>query len=170
VVPDVPEREDGPPREVAIENAWRKATAVAAAHPDGLVLGVDTVVSVDGRIYGKPVDREHARATLHALAGRRHAVIGGVCLIERGRAVTAASTTLVTFRTLDEHLVESYLATDEWRDRAGAYAIQGRGAVLVAGIDGDYLNVVGLPVGTLLDLAPPLLADLRRPRAKIGDL
>jgi nucleoside triphosphate pyrophosphatase len=159
-VPDVEELETGPPHEVALENAYRKASAVAsaAAGGDGPVLGVDTVVALGARMYGKPADPADARATLTALAGRRHAVVSGMCLIEDGRTRSAAARTLVEFRALSEPLIDWYLASDEWRDRAGGYAIQGRGAALVAAIDGDYLNVVGLPVATLLELAPGLLA------------
>ncbi len=158
-VPDgVTELEEGPPNEVAVENAFRKATAVAAARPDALVLGVDTVVAIGARMYGKPADAAQARRTLEALGGRKHAVIGGVCLIEDSRSRTAVATTLVDFRALDREIIDWYVASEEWRDRAGGYAIQGRGAALVAGIDGDYLNVVGLPVPTLLELMPALLS------------
>ena len=159
-VPDVEELEAGPPHEVALENAYRKASAIATAGSDGggPVLGVDTVVALGARMYGKPSDPDDARATLRALAGRRHAVVSGVCLIEDGRSRTAAARTLVEFRSLSEALIDWYLASGEWRERAGAYAIQGRGAALVAGIEGDFLNVVGLPVTTLLDLAPGLLS------------
>jgi septum formation protein len=156
--PDVEELEDGPPHEVALENAFRKASAVARRGADRPVLGVDTVVSLGARLYGKPEDAEQARATLSALAGRRHAVISGVCLIDDGRSRSAAAQTWVQFRGLDERLIDWYLASGEWRERAGGYAIQGRGAALVAGIEGDFLNVVGLPVATLLELAPGLLA------------
>jgi septum formation protein len=157
-VPGIDEVEDGPPHEVALENAYRKAAAVAGEGSGGLVLGVDTVVSLGARMYGKPADPGEARATLSALAGRRHAVISGICLIdEDGRSRTAAAQTLVEFRALPEPLVEWYVASGEWRERAGGYAIQGRGAALVAAIEGDYSNVVGLPVATLLELAPELL-------------
>jgi septum formation protein len=154
---DAEELSDGPPHEVAIENAFRKAAAVASRYPEDLVLGVDTIVVLGSRIYGKPADRQEAGAVLRALAGRRHAVISGVCVIEDGRQRTAAATTTVTFRSFDEPLLDWYLDSCEWRGRAGGYAIQGRGAVLVAGIDGDYLNVVGLPVVTLLELIPGLV-------------
>ncbi|HUA50354.1 MAG TPA: Maf family protein [Solirubrobacteraceae bacterium] len=155
-VPDVEELEAGPPHEVALENAYRKASAIAAG-AGGLVVGVDTVVSLGARLYGKPSDAAEARATLNALSGRRHAVISGVCLIEGGRVRSAAAQTGVQFRVLDERLIDWYLASGEWRERAGGYAIQGRGAALVAGIEGDFLNVVGLPVATLLELEPALL-------------
>jgi nucleoside triphosphate pyrophosphatase len=145
-----------------LENASRKAAAVSAERSgdDRAVLGVDTVVSVGPRIYDKPQDPAQARATLVALSGRAHTVISGVCLIHRGRARTASTQTMVEFRELRETLIEWYLAGGEWRDRAGGYAIQGRGAALVRRVAGDYLNVVGLPLVTLLDLAPWLLEDL----------
>jgi septum formation protein len=156
-VPDVEELESGPPHEIAIENAYRKAAAVASQNPGALVLGVDTIVSLGAQIYGKPENEEQARETLRALSGRRHAVISGVCLLQAGDPRTAAATTAVEFRALDPRLIDWYVASGEWRERAGGYAIQGRGAALVASIDGDYLNVVGLPVATLLELAPTLL-------------
>jgi septum formation protein len=118
---------------------------------------VDTVVSLGGRLYGKPAERVQARRTLEALGSRTHAVVSGVCLIDAGRSRTAAATTLVEFRALDDALIDWYLDSGEWRERAGGYAIQGRGAALVAGIKGDFFNVVGLPVATLLTLAPRLL-------------
>ena len=158
-VSDIEELVEGPPGEVAAENAYRKAAAAATTAGARLVLGVDTIVTLGGRIYGKPVDAEDARKTLRALGGRSHAVMSGLCLIEpdRGRVRTAVSTTIVAFRALDERLIDWYVATGEWTGRAGGYAIQGQGASLVRSIDGDYLNVVGLPVATLLELAPELL-------------
>ena len=156
-VPDVVELEEGPPHEVALENAYRKAAAIAGDGSDGPVLGVDTVVALGARLYGKPADAEQARATLIALSGRRHAVVSGICLIADGNPRSAAAQTGVQFRALDERLIDWYLASGEWRERAGGYAIQGRGAALVTGIEGDYLNVVGLPLATLIDLEPTLL-------------
>ena len=158
-VSGVEELEAGPPHEVVLENAYRKAAAVAARpeHADAHVLGVDTIVALGPRIYGKPDDAAAARATLSALSGRRHTVLSGVCLIGDGRERTAVSTTMVEFRAIDPPLLDWYLAQGEWRERAGGYAIQGRGAALVAAIEGDYSNVVGLPVTVLLELAPGLL-------------
>jgi nucleoside triphosphate pyrophosphatase len=159
-VPDVEELEVGPPPEVALENAYRKAAAIADldGNADALILAVDTVVSIGARMWGKPGDADEARETLRALAGRTHAVISGVCLLQDGRQRAAAATTLVEFRALDDALIEWYVRTGEWRERAGGYAIQGHGAALVNRIDGDYTNVVGLPVPTLLELHPRLLA------------
>jgi nucleoside triphosphate pyrophosphatase len=158
-VPDVEELAAGPPHEVALENAFRKASAVAARVPGELILGVDTLVSLGARLYGKPVDEAEARTMLSALSGRRHTVVSGICLIADGAARTAAAGTAVEFRALDGSLIDWYMASGEWRERAGAYAIQGRGAALVAGIEGDFLNVVGLPLTTLLELAPGLLGE-----------
>ena len=161
VTPEVEELEAGPPHEIAIENAYRKAAVVAGDARDALVLGVDTIVCIGARIYGKPADGDEARATLGALAGRRHTVISGICLVQDGTPRTAAASTLVEIRALDDAMIDWYVAGGEWRERAGGYAIQGRGAALVAGIEGDYLNVVGLPVATLLELAPDLLPGIR---------
>jgi septum formation protein len=157
VEPVVEELEAGPPEEVAIENAYRKAAAVSKNAAGATVLGVDTIVAIGTRVYGKPRDVEQARETLRALSGERHAVISGVCLIEHGRPRTALARTLVEVRALSDELIDWYVETGEWYDRAGGYAIQGRGAALVSAIEGDYLNVVGLPVTTLLELAPGLL-------------
>jgi septum formation protein len=154
VVPDVEELEDGDPRELVLENALRKARAV----PGAVVLGVDTTVVVDGRSYGKPVDKEEAEQTLQLLSGRTHEVSSGVALIQGGTELTTTATTKVTFRDLPQPLLRWYLDSDEWQDRAGGYAIQGRGAALVERIEGDFWNVVGLPVPALLELAPHLLA------------
>jgi septum formation protein len=161
-VPDVEELSAGPPEEVVLENAYRKASATGAGLPastraERVVLGVDTVVALGGRVYGKPVDRADAEATLRILAGRTHRVLSGVCVIEGERVRTAAALTEVRFQPLDERILAWYLDSEEWRERAGGYAIQGRGAALVAGIDGDYFNVVGLPVGTLQELLPQLI-------------
>jgi septum formation protein len=153
---DVEEYAAGEPRAVAELNSLRKAQAVA--RPGAIVLGVDTVVALDDAVYGKPADPASARATLRALSGREHTVHSGVCLIAGARERTAVASTQVQFRVLDAALIDWYVAAQEWRERAGGYAIQGRGAALVARIEGDYSNVVGLPVATLLSLAPDLLS------------
>ncbi|MEA2290769.1 MAG: nucleoside triphosphate pyrophosphatase [Solirubrobacteraceae bacterium] len=156
-VPDVVEEDAGSPRAVAGENALRKVVA-AGGRPGEVVLGVDTLVATELEIWGKPPNEEAARETLRRLAGRTHEVVSGVAVLRPGGEVQAATAvTRVTFRALDDAAIEWYLATGEWRERAGGYAIQGRGAALVARIDGDYLNVVGLPVATLIDLYPELL-------------
>jgi septum formation protein len=155
-VPDVEELTDGDPETVAVANAERKARAVATPTNEP-VLGVDTVVVLDGVVHGKPGDAEQARAMLTRLGGRDHSVVSGIAVAEDGVVRTAAATTRVRFRALSAATVDWYVATGEWRERAGGYAIQGRGAALVAEIEGDYLNVVGLPVAALLELLPEIL-------------
>jgi septum formation protein len=154
---DVAELEVGAAEEVALANARAKALAVPA-QPGEVVLGVDTLVATEAGIWGKPADEAAARVTLQHLAGRSHRVVSAVALAEDGGAIRSTlDTTVVTFRALDEAAVDWYLASGEWRGRAGGYAVQGRGGALVRRIEGDYLNVVGLPVGALLDLWPDLL-------------
>lgn len=153
---NVEEIEQGDPAEVATENALLKARA-ARLHVEETVLAVDTLVALAGRIYGKPVDRDAARDTLRALSGATHTVFSGLVLLRDGREQSAVACTEVSFRELGEETIEWYLAKDEWRGRAGGYAIQGAGAALVREIRGDYENVVGLPLATLLDLLPELL-------------
>jgi septum formation protein len=152
---DVEELEEGVPEEIAVENARRKAEAVSSGTE--LAVGVDTVVSLGDRLYGKPSSTDEARSTLTALSGQTHDVISGLCVIGNGSLRAASACTSVQFRVLGDALIDWYLATGEWRDRAGAYAIQGRGAALVERIEGDYFNVVGLPVALLLELEPGLL-------------
>lgn len=159
---DVAEEDEGAPRVVASENALRKALAVAdAAGPDAdeLVLGCDTLVATELKIWGKPPNEAAARETLRRLSGRTHEVVSGLALVQRGDVRAATEITQVTFRALDERTIDWYVGTGEWDGRAGGYAIQGRGAVLIKRIEGDYLNVVGLPVAALLELQPQLLRD-----------
>ena len=137
--------------------ALRKARAVAAARRTGLIVAADTIVVIDGRALGKPADRAEARSMLQTLRGRTHEVISGLALICGQEQRSAIARTAVSFRELDEAMLRWYLATGEWRGRAGAYAIQGAGAALVRALEGDYENVVGLPVAALLDLCPQLL-------------
>ncbi len=134
------------PVELVREHARRKARSVEGE----LVLGVDTAVVLDGRVYGKPADETEAQAMLEALGGRTHEVVSGICLIGPGFEAVDHAVTRVTFRPLGARDVTAYLATGEWDTRAGAYAIQGRGAALVERIEGDYLNVVGLPTSLLV--------------------
>jgi septum formation protein len=157
---DVVEEDEGVPAAVASENALRKAVA-AEGRPDEIVLGVDTVVATGLEIWGKPPAEEAARDTLRQLSGRTHEVVSGVALrCDDGTVLATTAVTRVTFRALDDGMIDWYVATGEWRERAGGYAIQGRGALLVTRIDGDYLNVVGLPVAALLDLWPELVEHM----------
>ena len=136
----------GDPRHVVVENARRKARAIEG----DLVLGCDTEVILDGQVFGKPADEAQARIFLQRLSGRTHEVYGGLVLRRGGEEQTGVSVTKVRFRALEAAEIDAYLATGEWRDRAGGYAIQGIGAALVDGIEGDFWNVVGLPVPELV--------------------
>lgn len=170
-VAGVDELDAGDPVEVAETNALRKAQAVYGFRPPvvasadlrttSLVLGVDTVVAVDDRIYGKPADAGQAHAMLQDLQGRTHTVVSGLALVRDGVPTVLHASTEVTFRALEPGVLRWYVGTGEWEGRAGGYAIQGRGAALVSSITGDYLNVVGLPVAALLDAAPDLLRAAR---------
>jgi septum formation protein len=148
VIPaNVREETEGEPAAMAELNARRKALAI----PGDLVLGADTVVALDGTIYGKPADAAQAREYLRALNGRTHEVVGAIALARGGQVVaTAVEITAVTFRRRTDDELEVYVATGEWVGRAGGYAIQEEGgSFMVARIEGDYLNVVGLPLDRL---------------------
>ncbi len=162
VVPPGYEEHDAPgadPVALVREHALGKARSVA--QPNRWTLGVDTTVSLDDRLYGKAAGREDAERMLNELSGRVHTVVSGVCLLGPGVERVEDARTAVSFRSLDDSEIASYLASGEWEGRAGSYAIQGLGGRLVESIDGDYLNVVGLPgallVTLLLEHAPELL-------------
>jgi septum formation protein len=146
--------EGGPAHEVARRNAIAKAKDARARGARGLLLGADTIVVIDGRALGKPRDDAEAREMLALLADRTHLVVTGVALGEGdGELLSDVETTEVTFRPLAAREIDAYVRTGEPSDKAGAYGIQGLGALLVRSIRGDYTNVVGLPVASLLDLA-----------------
>jgi septum formation protein len=138
------------PGENAPEYAGRvareKAQAVAARHPNAAVLGADTIVVVDGRVLGKPVDDADARRMLRALSGRAHDVLTAVALIADGDILTELARTTVWMRPLSDQEINAYVSSGEPRDKAGAYAIQGLASRFVTRIDGEYANVVGLPI------------------------
>lgn len=140
------------PLRLAAELAQRKARAVASLHPERAVLGVDTVVAVGSHVLGKPRDEAENRAFLEQLSGGTHRVITGVCLLAGGQTYRATEQTQVTFRPLTPAEMAFYAATGEGLDKAGGYGIQGQGAGLVARIEGDYSNVVGLPLTRTLGL------------------
>jgi septum formation protein len=149
---------EGDPQAVATANAAAKARAVAAQlGPGAFVLGADTVVAVDGEIFGKPGDAEHAAAMLRRLQGRSHEVWSAIAVAAGGGLQSAAARTTVHFAPADEATIAWYVGTGEWRERAGAYAIQGKGALLVDRIDGDYFNVVGLPITALRERLPEIV-------------
>jgi septum formation protein len=153
VVPGVEELVGDDPRSTVVENALRKARAVEGDP----VLAADTEVVLGGEVFGKAADEAEARAFLERLSGRVHEVWGGLALRLDGEERTAHAVTRVRFRVLEPADVDWYLGTGEWRERAGAYAIQGKGASLVEAIEGDFWNVVGLPLAELVRLAPGLV-------------
>ena len=128
----------------------RKARAVQnLADPEDLIISADTVVCVDGRRLGKPSDEDEARAMLRLLSGRAHTVVSGLCLLQGPRCETGAVTTTLHFRSLSDREIDAYIATGEPMDKAGAYGIQGLASIFVDKLDGDYYNVMGLPLCTL---------------------
>jgi septum formation protein len=155
VVAPTYEEEDQPgasPHELVRAHAAGKARSAAGGAGDRPVLGVDTAVVLDGVVYGKPSGPEEASETLGALAGRTHEVLSGLCLSTPGWEELADDVTRVMFRPLTPRDIAFQVAAGEWEGRAGAYAIQGLGAGLVERIEGDYLNVVGLPAALLVRL------------------
>ena len=142
--------EDPLPRETAKDCAERlardKALAISRQRPNDCVLGADTVVVVDGQILGKPADPADAERMLRLLSGREHQVITGVCLVADGKSFMASEATLVTVNEITDQEIVDYIATGEPMDKAGAYAIQGMASRWIPRIEGDYSNVVGLPV------------------------
>jgi len=165
VAPDYVEDDphDADPVELVRGHAEGKARS---AHAEGqITLGVDTTVVLDGRIYGKASDSAHATHMLEELSGRTHTVVSGVCLLGTDDDIVAHQRTDVTFRLLSPETVSDYVASGEWEGRAGAYAVQGLGGRLVERIEGDYLNVVGLPAALLvsiLERAAPKLLEIPR--------
>ena len=138
------------PQECAVRLAREKALAVFHSRPSQFVLGADTIVVVENSILGKPRDADDAAHMLHWLSGRTHAVITGVCLVRpiagEGQPIAASETTLVTMTRLSDEEIRAYVTTGEPMDKAGAYAIQGIASRWISRIEGDYSNVVGLPV------------------------
>jgi septum formation protein len=161
-VPVVEEETEGEPRELVERNAIRKAEAIAGEAGDALVLAGDTEVVIEGDVLGQPQSRDEARAHLERLSGREHHVLGGLALLDpAAEPRTGVDVSTVAFKELDERLLDAYLASGEWRGRAGSYAIQGLGSALVDVVRGDVSNVIGLPVGLLLRLAPELVGQRR---------
>jgi len=151
----VPQYEEGltgaePVAEVE-RHAQGKARSVAGVAGERPILGVDTEVVLGGRVYGKPADESEAEAMLEALSGQTHEVVSGLCLLTAAWEELHHAVTRVSFRNLTPRELGLYVVSEEWRDRAGGYAIQGLGAALVERIEGDYLNVVGLPAALLVN-------------------
>lgn len=159
--PDVDETVAGAPDEMVRVLAERKARAVAAKRSEGLVVAADTLVALDGRALGKPANDEEAKEMLSSLSGRTHDVFTGVCVMDAasGRCMVEADRTGVCFREVSNEEIESYVATGEPRDKAGAYAIQGGAGAFVSGYEGSRTNVIGLPV----ELLDKMLRGMNKP-------
>lgn len=155
VAPDYEETEDDP-----VAHAVGKARSVLAQADGRPVLGCDTEVILDGRVYGKAADATEAEEMLESLSGRTHEVVSGLALLTEHWEEVHRVTTTVTFRELTPRDLAHYVASGEWEGRAGAYAIQGFGASLVERVEGDYLNVVGLPAATLVRVLSQRFAGL----------
>ncbi len=139
------------PKKLVTELAKRKALAVKQKQgkTDKIILASDTVVATGKTILGKPKDEQDARKMLMSLSGKKHSVYSGICLIKGEKTLTRFCKTDVYFDLLEKADIDRYIATNEWTDKAGAYAVQGKASVFVKKIDGDYFNVVGLPVNLL---------------------
>jgi len=139
------------PGKIVLELAQRKARDVFLKK-GGVVLGCDTLVHLCGRIFGKPKDEREAKDMLRALSGQTHEVFSGVCVMDKEKAECCCEVTAVTFKELSDAQIDEYVKTGEYMGKAGAYAIQGLGALLVKKIDGDFYNVVGLPLAAAAEL------------------
>ena len=149
-----------PPQDLVMANARLKAMAVASiCDEQAVVVAADTVVALDGRIFGKPQDAADAERMLAELSGRTHSVFTGMAVVKDGEMTAAVGETKVTFRTVSAEEIAAYVATKEPMDKAGAYAIQGGAATFVQGYEGAYDNIVGLPMDLLAELLP--LADFK---------
>jgi septum formation protein len=153
VVPGVEEQYGGDPEIEVLENARRKARAVER---DGMVIACDTDVVLDGKALGKPNDEREAREYLDRMSGRAHEVLSGLVVLADGEERSGLERTTVAFKDLSEEEKERYVRFGEWKGRSGGYAIQTLGSTLVARLEGSVSNVVGLPVGLLVELAPEL--------------
>ena len=153
-ISDVDEHVDCPADEAVAVLARRKAEAAAAACKEGLIIASDTLVALEGRALGKPVDEDDARRMLESLSGREHEVFTGVCLLDAatGRRMSAVERTGVRFRPLSAEEIDAYIATGEPMDKAGAYGIQGGAGKFVEALDGSFENVMGFPVDDVAEL------------------
>jgi septum formation protein len=152
VVPGVEELDAGDPEFLVIENARRKARAVEG----GFVIACDTDVVLDGEVLGKPADAAESKIYLDRMSGRAHTVISGLVVVVDGEERSGLERTEVVFKDLSEAEKQRYVNFGEWQGRSGGYAIQTLGSTLVGRVEGSISNVVGLPVGLLVELAPEL--------------
>jgi septum formation protein len=138
-----------PPMQIVEQLSSRKAKAVAALHPEDTIIGADTIVVFKGRIFGKPKDEEAAKKMLKLLSGNVHQVYTGYTVIQKDKFYCSHEVTSVEFYSLTDDEINAYIASGEWKDKAGAYGIQGRGCLFVKRINGDFYNIMGLPVAKI---------------------
>lgn len=160
-VASVDETMENLPIEQAVARLSHRKAAAIGADANQIVIGADTVVVLDRQVLGKPRDEEDAVGMLRSLSGKTHQVMTGVCVLKGERVLTHTEVTEVTFRPLTDREIESYVATKEPMDKAGAYGIQGGAAPFVEGIRGDYYNVVGLPVCRLGLMLEKIMEETR---------
>ena len=153
----------GPLRDAVAGVALAKARAVALATPGAVVIGADTIVTVEGAVFGKPVDAADARTMLHRLRGRWHEVITGVAVVAAGRETSTSVVSRVLMAAADDETIDEYVRSGEPLDKAGAYAIQGVGGRLITGLVGSYTNVVGLPLEETAELLRAAGVAVRTP-------
>jgi septum formation protein len=154
IVPDIDETElaDENPADYVQRLAKEKAEEIAVNHPDSIVLGADTTVVIDNQIIGKPINLDDAKRMLKLLSGRTHEVLTGVAIVKNGTTRVGLQTTKVKFAELDEKQIEFLVAFGSPLDKAGGYAVQAQAALFIEGIEGDYWNVVGLPISLVYRL------------------
>ncbi|MEO8572339.1 MAG: Maf family protein [Pyrinomonadaceae bacterium] len=160
-VPDIDESEN-PAEEADVyvqRLAREKADAVGASHPDQIILAADTTVVIDGQIIGKPVDLEDARRMLGMLSGKWHEVLTGIAVMKNGNAEIGLQRTRVKFARMNQNEINFLVAKGDPLDKAGAYAVQAQAALFIEGIEGDYWNVVGLPIGLVYQLVGKVMSD-----------
>ncbi len=157
IVPSgIEETASGTPRQQALKLACDKAQDVAKYHPDAVVIGADTLVVIDKKVLGKPIDKQDAVLMLKALSGRTHKVYTGVAVVYGNETFTGCEVTSVTFDTLTDDEIAEYIKTGEPMDKAGAYGIQGFGGKFIKRVDGCYFNVMGLPLNLLYGMLKKL--------------
>ncbi len=151
-----------PPSELAQFLAKGKADSVVEKSGDGIVIGADTIISINGEVMGKPKDEIEAKAMLQKLSGNTHEVITGVAMIEKpgGKTVTVSSISKVTFKAIPEHEIDAYVASGAPMHRAGAYGIQDLGSLFIENIDGDYYGIMGLPIFTIAEMLKEFDVDI----------
>lgn len=154
VSPEVSEKkkDEASPEKTAIERALMKAKSVSDKFPENPIIGIDTIVIIDHKVLGKPEDEDDARRMLRMLSGRLHSVVSAIGLVNNGQYTTTYDKTFVRFRNISDEEIINYIKTGEPMDKAGAYAVQGKGAIFIEEIFGDFYNIMGIPITKLYSI------------------